>query len=111
MESDGGCVPLPGRRRTRTDFSAADLDGSDREDWAASLPLSTGGTDEICRNDAPNLLQDFNSLQILPKSKPCLPSLDEFLTEPRSLSEFLAPDDDHSDKRRCWTADVSELQS
>ena len=47
--------------------------------------------DGISRNDAPNLLQDFN-LQVMPKPKPVVQSVEEFLAaDPLvSLSDFLA---------------------
>jgi len=115
-DADDGLVEVPtdlpsGRRRSRANFSAADI-----EDSAASFPPEGDfQMDEISRNDAPNLLQDFN-LQVMPKPKPVVQSVDEFLAAdpPLSLAEFLAPDDersDQADKRRCWTADVSEMRS
>ncbi|CAE7842672.1 unnamed protein product [Symbiodinium sp. KB8] len=114
-EGDGLEVPgdLPsGRRRSRANFSAADI----CEDSASSFPPEGDfQMDGISRNDAPNLLQDFN-LQVMPKPKPVVQSVEEFLAaDPLvSLSDFLAQDDerpDQADKRRCWTADVSEMQS
>eukprot|EP00439_Symbiodinium_sp_Y106_P053420 s1288_g7.t1 len=128
-DADDGLVEVPtdlpsGRRRSRANFSAADIEERARfpgeegtaVDSAASFPPEGDfQMDEISRNDAPNLLQDFN-LQVMPKPKPVVQSVDEFLAAdpPLSLAEFLAPDDersDQADKRRCWTADVSEMRS
>ncbi|CAE7537847.1 LPPD [Symbiodinium necroappetens] len=77
-QGDGLEVPgdLPsGRRRSRANFSAADI----CEDSASSFPPEGDfQMDGISRNDAPNLLQDFN-LQVMPKPKPVVQSVEEFL--------------------------------
>mmetsp|Transcript_36159 Transcript_36159/g.83345 ORF Transcript_36159/g.83345 Transcript_36159/m.83345 type:complete len:297 (-) Transcript_36159:7-897(-) len=88
---------VPGRRRSRADFSAVDVEEVDENGLQEPSPIlgHEGPSETSCKQN--------------------LQSLEDFLDSggATSLEEFLKPVEapaDQQDKRRCWTADITEIQ-